>query len=95
VSSTPLLADLARAKDLLRQAGEERLDFDPDPIVSPDIRKLTGVETYPVDSHRENLQARIEAVQKAGDGLVSRAPSEYVSKLIETCVKYAPSSDDW
>lgn len=58
----PLLADLERAFDLLKQVDESRLDLAPDPNVSPDIRELTGLETYPVDSHQANLQARIEAV---------------------------------
>ncbi|MFK7856820.1 MAG: hypothetical protein AB8B79_22065 [Granulosicoccus sp.] len=92
---TPLLADLERALDLLRQADEEKLDFAPDPNVSSDIRELTGLETYPTETHRENLQARIKAVMQAGDSLASREPSEYVSKLILVCVKLAPSSDDW
>ena len=92
---TPLLADLERALELLRQVDENKLVFDPDPIVSSDIRELTGLETYPVDSHRANLKARIAAVMTAGDKLDSRAPSDYVSKLIVACVKEAPSSDDW
>jgi len=89
-----LLADLQRASDLLQQVDESGLDFDPDPTVSPDIRELTGVESYPTDSHSANLQARTEAVVKAGDKLVSRAPSDYVSKLIVACVRIAPPSDD-
>ena len=91
---TPLLADLGRALDLLTQVDESRLDFDPDHNVSPDIRELTGLETYPVDSHLANLQARIEAVVKAGDKLEARDPSDYVSKLIVACVRLAPPSDD-
>lgn len=94
VASTPLLADLGRALDLLKQVDESRLDFAPDPNVSPDIRELTGVETYPVDSHLANLRARIEAVVKAGNELNPRDPSDYVSKLIVACVKLAPPSDD-
>jgi len=94
VASTPLLADLERALDLLKQVDESRLDFAPDPNVSPDIRALTGVETYPVDSHLANLRARIEAVVKAGDELDPRDPSDYVSKLIVACVRLAPPSDD-
>ena len=94
MSPTPLLADLVRARDLLKQVDESRLDFTPDPNVSPDIRELTGVETYPADSHLANLQARIEAVVKAGDKLDPRAPSDYVSKLIVACVRLAPPSDD-
>jgi len=88
------LADLERAFDLLNQVDESRLDFAPDGNVSPDIRELTDLETYPVDSHRANLQARIEAVVKAGDKLEPRDPSDYVSKLIVTCVRLAPPSDD-
>ena len=91
---TPLLADLGRAFDLLKQIDENRLDFVPDPNVSADILELTGLETYPVDSHLSNLQARIDAVVKAGDKLESRAPSDYVSKLIVACVRLAPPSDD-
>jgi len=94
VALTPLLADLGRAFDLLKQLDEGRLDFAPDPHVSPDILELTGLETYPVDSHKANLQARIEAVVKAGDKLESREPSDYVSKLIVACVRLAPPSDD-
>ena len=91
---TPLLVDLERALDLLQQVDENKLVFAPDPNVSSDIRELTGLENYPIDSHRANLQASIEAVVKAGDKLDSRTPSEYVSKLIVTCVKFAPPSDD-
>ncbi len=89
-----LLADLGRALELLQQIDESRLDFDPDPAVSADVRELTGLETYPVDSHRANLRARIEAVEKAVEKLDPRAPSEYVSKLIVSCVRLAPPSDD-
>ena len=94
MASTPLLADLGRALDLLKQVDESRLDFAPDPNVSPDIRELTGVEAYPVDSHLANLRARIKAVVKAGDKLDPREPSDYVSKLIVSCVRLAPPSDD-
>ena len=94
MASTPLLADLGRALDLLKQVDESRLDFAPDPNVSADIRALTGVETYPVDSHLANLRARIEAVVKAGNELDPRDPSDYVSKLIVACVRLAPPSDD-
>ena len=94
MTHTPLLADLERALDLLYQVDESRLDFAPDRNVSPDIRELTGLETYPVDSHRANLQARIEAVVKAGDKLEPRDPSDYVAKLIVECVRIAPPSDD-
>ncbi len=92
---TPLLVDLERALDLLQQIGDSKLNFAPDPNVSSDIQELTGLEAYPIESHRANLQARIEAVVKAGDKLASRDPSDYVSKLIVACVKLAPSSDDW
>ncbi len=91
---TPLLADLGRALDLLKQVDESRLDFAPDPNVSPDIRELTGLETYPADSHLANLQARIDAVVKAGNELKPRGPSDYVSTLIIACVRLAPPSDD-
>ncbi len=94
MTHTPRLADLGRAFDLLKQVDESRLDFAPDQNVSPDIRALTGLETYPVDSHLANLQARIEAVVKAGDKLEPRDPSEYVSKLIVECVRLAPPSED-
>ncbi len=94
MASTPLLADLERALDLLKQVDESRLDFAPDPNVSPDIRELTGVEKYPVDSHLANLRARIKAVVKAGDKLDPREPSDYVSQLIVACVRLAPPSDD-
>ena len=89
-----LLADLDRAIELLKQADEKKLNFSPDPQVSPDIRALTGLETYPIDSHLMNLRARFEAVLKAGDKLESRAPSDYVSKLIIACARLAPPSDD-
>lgn len=92
---SPLLADLERASTLLRQVDEDRLDFEPDPNVSPDILELTDVSSYPTDSHRANLRARIEAVVQAGDKLASRTPSDYVSKLIVECVRLAPPSDDW
>ena len=91
---TTLLADLGRALELLKQVDENKLDFDPDANVSADIRELTGLKSYPVDSHLANLRARIEAVVKAGDKLGSRNPSDYVSKLIVACVRLAPPSDD-
>ena len=91
---TPLLADLERAFDLLKQIDEGKLDFAPDPNVSADIRELTGLQAYPVDSHLTNLRARIEAVVKSGDKLGPRDPSDYVSKLIVECVRLAPPSDD-
>ncbi len=94
MTHTPLLADLQRAFDLLSQVDESKLDFTPDGNVSPDIRELTDLETYPVDSHLANLRARIEAVIKVGDKLEPRDPSEYVSKLIVACVRLAPPSDD-
>jgi hypothetical protein len=88
------LADLQRALDLLQQVDESKLKFAPDQNVSADIRELTGLEAYPVDSHLANLRARIEAVVKAGDKLGPRDPSDYVSKLIVACVRLAPPSDD-
>ena len=91
---TPLLADLERALDLLNQVDESSLEFLPDPNVSVDVRALTGIASYPVDSHRANMRARIDAVVQAGDGLESRDPSEYVTKLIVACVRLAPPSDD-
>jgi hypothetical protein len=94
VRNTPLLADLERALDLLNQVDESRLNFAPDRNVSPDICELTGLEMYPVDSHLANLQARIEAVVKAGEKLGPRDPSDYVSKLIVACVRLAPPSED-
>jgi len=94
MKQTPLLADLQRALDLLQQVDESKLDFAPERNVSADIRGLTGLETYPVDSHLANLRARIEAVVNAGDKLEPRDPSDYVSKLIVACVRLAPPSDD-
>ena len=91
---TSLLVDLERAEDLLMQVDESKLKFGPDANVSADIRELTGLQTYPVDSHLANLRARIEAVIKAGDKLGPRDPSDYVSKLIVACVRLAPPSDD-
>lgn len=90
----PLLADLGRALDLLKQVDESKLDFPPDPEVSPDIRKLTGIKAYPTDTHLANLEARIKAVRKAGNDLEPRDPSGYVSKVIVACVRLAPPSDD-
>lgn len=92
--STHLLADLERAVELLKQVDESKLDFPPDPNVSTDIQQLTGLRKYPAESHLANLQARIAAVVKAGKKLEPREPSEYVSKLIVTCVRLAPPSDD-
>ena len=91
---TSLLVDLGRALDLLKQVDESKLEFDPDVNVSADIRELTGLQTYPVDSHMANLRARIEAVIKAGEKLGPRNPSDYVSKLIVACVRLAPPSED-
>jgi len=88
------LADLERALELLKQVDESRLDFTPDAKVSADVHALTGLEVYPVDSHLANLQARIEAVIKAGDRLDPRDPSDYVSQLIVAYVRLAPPSDD-
>jgi hypothetical protein len=94
VLPTPLLADLGRAFELLKQVDESKLGFAPDPQVSDDIRALTDLAIYPVDSHLSNLQARIDAVVEVGDKLKSREPSGYVSKLIVACVRLAPPSDD-
>jgi hypothetical protein len=88
------LADLERALELLKQVDESKLEFEPDETVSADIRELTGLERYPVDSHLANLRSRIDAVVAAGDRLQPRDPSPYVSKLIVTCVRLAPPSDD-
>ncbi len=93
---TPLLADLARARELLRQVDESQLDFQPDPTVSADIAEVTGLTAYPTESHVANLKARIAAVKQAGDQLAAeRAPSDYVAKLILACVKLSPPSDDY
>ena len=88
-----VMADLERALQLLEQVDESKIEFAPNPIVSSDILELTGVEKYPTISHLENLKARIVAVAKAGDKLVSRDASSYVSKLIITCARLAPPSD--
>jgi hypothetical protein len=95
MANASLLADLDRALELLKQVDESELEFPPDPRVSDDVRELTGVKDYPVGTHKANLQARIEAVRKAGDRLEPRAASDYVSKLIIACVRLAPPSDDW
>lgn len=92
---TPLLADLARARELLRQIDESQLDFAPDPTVSDDIAEITGLTEYPAESHVANLKARIAAVKEAGDKLNQRAPSDYVGALIVACVRLAPPSDDY
>jgi hypothetical protein len=94
VVPTSLLSDLGRALDLIKQVDESKLEFAPDANVSADIRELTDLQSYPVDSHQANVQARIEAVIQAGDKLGPRDPSEYVSKLIVACVRLAPPSDD-
>ena len=94
MARTPLLVDLERALELLKQVDESRLEFPPDPSVSADIRELTGLEAYPINSHLANLRARIDAVEKAGSKLDPREPSDYVSKLIVACVKLAPPNDD-
>ena len=94
MANNSLLLDLGRASDLLVQVDESNLDFSPDGTVSDDVRKITGVEAYPVDSHRANLKARIEAVVQAGDKLQSRDPSDYVSKLIVACMRLGPPTDD-
>jgi hypothetical protein len=94
VKNTPLLADLHRAIDLLKQVDESKLEFLPDAHVSEDVQESIGLDVYPVESHLANMQARVEAVMKAGDQLESRAPSDYVSKLIIACVRLAPPSDD-
>ena len=73
-----LLVDLERASDLLNQVDESDLDFAPDGVVSADIRKLTNLQEYPVDSHRSNLKARICLLYTSPsprDGLLSRMPS--------------------
>ena len=88
-----IMADLERALDLLMQVDESKLGFLPDANVSPDIQELTGVEKYPTKTHLENLKARIAAVLKAGDRLVSRDASSYVSKLIVACVRLSPPCD--
>jgi hypothetical protein len=88
-----IMADLERALELLRQVDEGKLEFSPDPNVSPDIRKLTDVIVYPTKTHMENLEARITAVAKAGDRLKSRDASSYVSKLIVACVRLSPPDD--
>jgi hypothetical protein len=88
-----IMADLERALELLKQVDESDLKFSPAPNVSPDIHELTGIEEYPTKTHLENLKARIFAVSKAGDKLVSRDASSYVSKLIIACVRLAPPSD--
>ena len=94
MTQNTLLADLARAKDLLKQVDESQLNLQPDPTVSADVAALTGLQSYPTESHKANLQARIDAVKQAGDQLNDRAASDYVSELIVACVRLAPPSDD-
>lgn len=94
MTNTRLMADLERALELLEKVDESRLEFAPDPNVSDDVRELTGIETYPTDSHRDNLLARIAAVAKAGDELEPRDASNYVSNLIVACVKLIPPTDE-
>ncbi|MBX2869057.1 MAG: hypothetical protein KTR18_10295 [Acidiferrobacterales bacterium] len=94
MSRSPLLEDLERALDLLKQVDETLLGFPPDPVVSEDIQTHTSTSSYPTESHRANMEARIAAVASAGDQLRSREPSEYVSNLIVACIKLAPPSDD-
>jgi hypothetical protein len=93
MANSVILADLARALQLLERVDEKKLDFPPNPTSSPDIREQTGVLEYPTKTHRENLKARISAVAKAGDKLETRDASSYVSKLIIACVKLAPPDD--
>ena len=95
MSNSALLADLDRALELLSQVDERQLNFAPEGELSADIRKLTDIESYPTNSHKENLKARIEAVVKAGDRLEVRGASEYVSKIIPAYVGIAPPVDDW
>ena len=90
-----LLSDLDRALELVNQIDESELDFPPDGEISADIRELTGIESYPTSSHKENLKARIAAVVKAGDKLQPRASSKYLSKIIPACVEICPPVDDW
>ncbi len=94
MAHSSLVADLERALQLLEQVDESELAFPPDPTVSEDVRELTGVTSYPTESHRKNLKARIAAVLQAGDALQPRGASTYVSKLIVTCARLAPPSDD-
>ena len=93
--NSALLADLERALELVNQVDESRLNFPPDGETSADIRELTGIESYPTSSHKENLKARIAAVRKAGDELKSHVSSNYLSKIIPACVDLAPPVDDW
>ena len=93
--NSALLADLERALELVNQVDESGLDFPPDGETSADIRELTGIESYPTSSHKENLQARIAAVIKAGDKLEPRTNSSYLSKVIPALVEIAPPVDDW
>lgn len=89
-----LLADLQRAIDLVKLTDESKLSFEPNACVSADISELIKTQSYPTDSHLANLQARFDAVAKAGDKLAQREPSEYVTKIIVACIRLAPPSDD-
>ena len=88
-----ILADLERALQLLKQVDEKDLDFFPDPNVSPDIIALTDITEYPTQTHMANVMARIDAVIEAGDKLETRGASDYVTKIIFTCIKLAPPND--
>ena len=94
MANTRLLADLERALDLLEQVDETKLEFAPDPEVSPDVHALTGVSRYPLESHAENVKARISAVMRAGDALQPRGPSGYIAKLIVVCARLAPPNEN-
>lgn len=89
-----LLADLERALDLVDQVDESRLGFPPDPTVSADVQQLTGIESYPTESHRANVKARMAAVRQAGEQLEPRDASSYKSMLIVACVQLSLPSDD-
>jgi hypothetical protein len=94
MAKSSLLADLDRALQLLEQVDDYRLGFAPDPTVSADIQGLTGLEKYPTETHLGNVRARLDAVIKAGDRLAPRGASDYLSRVIVTCVRLAPRSDD-
>jgi len=94
MANARLLADLERALELLEQVDESKLEFSPDPNVSPDIQQLTSLQKYPAETHLANLQARIAAVIQAGNRLEPRGASNYVSRLIVACVRLAPPSDE-
>ena len=88
-----ILADLDRAMQLLKQVDERDLNFFPDPSASSDIMALTNITEYPTETHMANLVARIDAVIKAGDELETRGASDYVTKIIFTCIKLVPPDD--